>query len=176
MSRKPTGASRLTPSVPRKSRSPSAMTVPPRNSISSAVATARKVTPAQATSASSSMSPEHAPPVAASRGMQARLDQRMAGLDFAGQPLLAEPAMRPQGHECGLGLGAIALLEWRLQLSQLSCVHDASSKSSITPLQPQGNAVVMSMPAFRSLSSPAQDGAARDQDGSMLGKSAADYR
>jgi hypothetical protein len=67
---KPTGASRSTPSVPRKSRSPSARTVP---SISSPieVATARIVTPAHATSASSSMSPEQScepsPPVAGCR-------------------------------------------------------------------------------------------------------------
>src|SRR5215218_4663648 len=68
MSRKPTGAPLSTPSVPRKSRSPSALTVPWRSGISSAVATAFSVTPAQATSASSSMSPEHSsapePPVA----------------------------------------------------------------------------------------------------------------
>src|SRR5919204_357080 len=55
----PTGASLLTPSVPRKSRLPSALTVPPWTGISSEVATARRVTPAQATSACSSMSPEH---------------------------------------------------------------------------------------------------------------------
>ena len=44
--------------VPRKSRSPSAATLPERNSIPSEVATAFSVTPAQATRASSSMSPE----------------------------------------------------------------------------------------------------------------------
>src|SRR5829696_10354153 len=68
MARKPTGASLSTPSVPRKSRSPSAFTMPWRRSISRAVATALRVTPAQATRASSSMSPEHSsapePPVA----------------------------------------------------------------------------------------------------------------
>ena len=67
----PTGASLLTASVPRKSRSPSARTVPPATGISSDVATARSVTPAHATSASSSMSPEQAsepsPPVAGCR-------------------------------------------------------------------------------------------------------------
>ena len=65
---KPTGASRSTPSVPRKSSSPSACTRPDATGISSDVATACSVTPAQATSASSSMSPEHSsapsPPVA----------------------------------------------------------------------------------------------------------------
>ena len=68
---KPTGASLLTPSVPRKSRSPSARTAPPAIGISSDVATARSVTPAHATSAWSSMSPEQAsepsPPVAGCR-------------------------------------------------------------------------------------------------------------
>jgi hypothetical protein len=47
----PTAASLLTARVPRKSRSPSALTVPPASSISSEVATARSVTPAHATSA-----------------------------------------------------------------------------------------------------------------------------
>src|SRR5687768_356481 len=68
MSRKPTGASFATPRVPRKSRSPSAKTCASLSSIPSAVATALSVTPAQATSASSSMSPEQAccplPPLA----------------------------------------------------------------------------------------------------------------
>jgi len=58
---KPTGASFMTPSVPRKSRSPSADTVALVISIPIEVATAARVTPAQPTSASRSMSPEHAP-------------------------------------------------------------------------------------------------------------------
>src|SRR6266403_89269 len=57
--------------VPRKSRSPSASTVAAPSLNSSAVTTAFSVTPAQATSASSSMSPEHSsspePPVAGCR-------------------------------------------------------------------------------------------------------------
>src|SRR5947207_9362712 len=57
---KPTEASFARPSVPRKSRSPSAVTRPPRNSMPRDVATAESVTPAHATSASRSMSPEHA--------------------------------------------------------------------------------------------------------------------
>ena len=63
---KPTGASLSTASVPRQSRSPSAWTVP-LTSIPIEVATDRIVTPAQATRACRSMSPEHAsdpsPPV-----------------------------------------------------------------------------------------------------------------
>src|SRR5436189_123468 len=57
IARKPTGAARSTPSVPRKSRSPSALTVPPFRRNSSAVATARSVTPAPPTSASNRISP-----------------------------------------------------------------------------------------------------------------------
>src|SRR5688572_20427043 len=68
MALKPTGASFATPSVPRKSRSPSACTLPLFTLTPMAVATAPSVTPAHATSASSSMSPEHAlrplPPLA----------------------------------------------------------------------------------------------------------------
>ncbi len=61
-------AARSTASVPRKSSAPSAVIVPPRRGPRATVATACSVTPAQATSASSSMSPEHSgepsPPVA----------------------------------------------------------------------------------------------------------------
>src|SRR6516162_348786 len=68
---RPTGTSRSTPSVPRASQWPSATTRPPRSFTPMAVATALMVTPAQATSASSSMSAEHArlpsPPVAGCR-------------------------------------------------------------------------------------------------------------
>src|ERR1700738_873642 len=71
MSERPTGASRSTPSVPRASQWPSAITRPPRSFTSIAVATAVIVTPTQATSASSSMSAEQArlpsPPVAGCR-------------------------------------------------------------------------------------------------------------
>src|SRR5690606_4510126 len=67
----PTGASLDTPNVPRKSRSPSAVTTASRSAMPSAVATALSVTPAQAAKASSSMSPEQAaspsPPVAGCR-------------------------------------------------------------------------------------------------------------
>src|SRR5215472_4518969 len=68
MFRKPTGTSLETPSVPRKSISPSAFKTASLISIPRDVATAPSVTPAQATSASRSMSPEQAswpvPPVA----------------------------------------------------------------------------------------------------------------
>ena len=95
MDRNPTGASLLTARVPRKSRSPSAETVPPATSIPSEVATARSVTPAHATSACSSMSPEQSsepsPPVAgckpatASAAVPGRvLTPTVAGLVLAG--------------------------------------------------------------------------------------------
>src|SRR6478672_11597251 len=64
----PTGDSLDTPSVPLKSRSPSADTVPSVISTPMAVATALSVTPAQATNACKSISPEQSckpvPPVA----------------------------------------------------------------------------------------------------------------
>src|SRR6185295_12587167 len=58
ISLKPTGTSSETPSVPRRSTSPSAVTNADRRGTSSIVAAARNETPAQATSASSNMSPE----------------------------------------------------------------------------------------------------------------------
>jgi hypothetical protein len=72
------------------------------------VATARNVTPAQATQRfEQHVSRACAEPVAAGCRVQARLDQRPAGLDLAGQAFLAEPAMRAQSHECCLGRGAM---------------------------------------------------------------------
>src|SRR3954470_5580129 len=72
----PTGACLSTPSVPRKSRSPSTCTVPPRSSTPIDVATARRVTPAHAASACSNMSPEQSsvpsPPLAGCRPATAR--------------------------------------------------------------------------------------------------------
>ena len=83
---KPTGASLSTPSVPRKSRSPSAITLPTFSGTSTAVATDFSVTPAQATNASSSMSPEHKLETGtARRRMQACGGQRAPGLDLAGR-------------------------------------------------------------------------------------------
>ena len=65
-----------------------------RSSMPSAVATARIVTPAHATSACSSRSPEHAlEAVAAGRGMQAGLDERPPGLDRARHRLVTEAAV-----------------------------------------------------------------------------------
>ena len=63
---------------------------------SSAVATAFRVTPAQATSASSSMSPEQSSSAgAAGRRMQARDREGAAGLDLAGDALVVERALAP---------------------------------------------------------------------------------
>ncbi len=62
--------------------------------MSSAVETAFSVTPAQATSASSSMSPEHSSmPEPPRGGMQSRHRQRAAGLDLAGDALVVERAL-----------------------------------------------------------------------------------
>jgi hypothetical protein len=73
-----------TPSVPRKSRSPSARIVASRNEMPRAVATARNVTPAHPTSASSNMSAEHALlPIATGRRMKTGFNARFSGFDFA---------------------------------------------------------------------------------------------
>ena len=77
---------------------------PPPTAMPSDVATARSVTPAQATSASSSMSPEHSQrAVAAGGGMQPGLDERPAGLDRARDALAAELAVGAQRDQRGAG-------------------------------------------------------------------------
>src|ERR1700761_6820610 len=115
MDRNPTGASLLTARVPRKSRSPSAETVPPATSIPSEVATARSVTPAHATSAWSSMSPEHSsvpsPPVA---GWRARAGRRLPGLHRARDGVV-QLAARPQRDDRLLRVVPVGVLERLLQ-------------------------------------------------------------
>ena len=124
----PTGACLSTPSVPRKSRSPSALTWPERIAIPSAVATAFSVTPAQATSASSSMSPEQSssplPPVG---GMQPGGGERAAGLDLARDRAVVERAAGAQRDVRGFRVGAVALLQRRLQGAEVFGVHSRSS-------------------------------------------------
>src|SRR5207244_4184274 len=104
---KPTGTSFDTPSVPRKSRSPSASIVASRTSIPSAVATAFRVTPAHAIRASSSISPEQAlrllPPVAACRPADTSALPVSILHDAVGQP-----ALRTQGYQGSLGSLTIA--------------------------------------------------------------------
>ena len=64
--------------------------------IPSEVATALSVTPAQATSASSSMSPEHSErAVAAAGGVQPGLDERAPGLHRAADALAVPLALAP---------------------------------------------------------------------------------
>ncbi len=116
IARKPTGASRSTPSVPRTSRSPSAWTVPPATAISSAVATARSVTPAQATSASSSMSPEQASsPVPPVDGCSPASTSARPVSTRQAMPVGIERARRAQRDHGGARALAVALLERRLQ-------------------------------------------------------------
>ena len=107
-----------TPSVPRKSRSPSACTVP-STAISSAVATARSVTPAQAASASSSMSPEHSsvpsPPVAGC-SPAAAIARPVSTLHVTPSPSVA-CAFRVT--TAGLRVVAVAVLQGRLDGAQL---------------------------------------------------------
>lgn len=84
---------------PRKSKSPSAVTTPSRRSILNAVDTARNVTPAQATNASSNMSPEHSgQPVTTGCRVQARRGDGLAGFDIASDAR-AEPALRLERNQ-----------------------------------------------------------------------------
>jgi len=99
MSRNPTGTSFETPSVPRKSRSPSARIVASRKLIPKAVATAPNVTPAHATRASSNMSPEQAlnpsPPVAGDTTVSPATPsaQPVAPVMDSGAPVVAQEAV-----------------------------------------------------------------------------------
>src|SRR5262249_44101381 len=88
-----------------------------------------------------------AKPITAGRRMQARLNQRAAGLDLTGQPLAAEAALRPQRHHGGLRCGTIALFERRLQRPQLIRSHRTSRWSSVTPRTLE-EAIVLSMPGL----------------------------
>ena len=119
ISRKPTGASFATPSVPRKSRSPSAVSFASLKAMPRAVATALSVTPG----AGDQRFEQHVAraglqPAAAGGGMQARFDQRLAGVDAAGDAL-ADSALRAQRDDCRRGILLVAFLDRRLQRLQL---------------------------------------------------------
>ena len=60
--------------------------------------------------------------VAAARGVEARLRQRPSRVDRA-RDALAEAAARLQGHDGGIGIVAVALLERRLECAQGGGVH-----------------------------------------------------
>ena len=109
--------------VPRKSRSPSACTLPASTGMPSEVATARSVTPAQATSASSSMSPEQSrepsPPEAGCSPASAK--ERPV---FTEQETpFAQVAACREGHQGGRRLLPVALLQRRLDRPQLIALH-----------------------------------------------------
>ena len=88
------------------------------------MATAFSVTPAQATSASSSMSPEQSSaPVAAGRGVEARDGQRAPRLDLAGDLRLVDVAFGLERDERGGGVLLVALLERRLEGAQGVGIH-----------------------------------------------------
>ncbi len=120
---KPTGASRSTASVPRKSRSPSARTVPGpdldpdrgRDSLQGDAGTRRQ------------RLEQHVPragerAVAAAGRVQPRLRQGPAGPQRAADAL-AEGAVGLQRHQGRRGLLLVALLERSLCLSQRVAVH-----------------------------------------------------
>ena len=121
---KPTGASRSTPSVPRKSRSPSARTRAGARRAPARSRPSRSVTPAQATSASSSMSPEHAsepvPPVAGCR--PASTSARPVSTVHA-ICAVVELALGPERDERRRRLVAVALFERFLHRLQCGPVH-----------------------------------------------------
>ena len=100
------------------------VTVPPRSSTPIAVATAVKVTPAQATSASSSMSPEQAaspsPPVAGCRPASTRARPVSTLHRSASSP---SRALGLERHEGRSGVVAVARLERRLHRLKLVPVH-----------------------------------------------------
>ena len=124
MSLKPTGASRSTPSVPRKSRSPSARRCADVSSTPIAVATALSVTPAQATSASSSMSPEQAsrplPPVA---GCRPAVTSARPVSTLQAMPASSMSPSARERDDRRLRLVAVLLLERRLHGAQRVGVH-----------------------------------------------------
>ena len=111
IARKPTGASLATPSVPRKSRSPSALTVPLRTSMPERRRDRRQ----GHAGAGGQRLQQHVARAglqagAAAGRMQPGLDQRAAGLDPAGQAVLADLALGAQRDDRRLGLVAIARL------------------------------------------------------------------
>jgi hypothetical protein len=93
------------------------------------VATALSVNPAQATSASGSMSPEHAlaanPPVA---GVQAGSNERLARFDPAGDAF-AEPPARAERDQRNLRRIPVAVLQRQLHRSQVLSIHRMSAGS-----------------------------------------------
>src|SRR5262249_11147588 len=126
MAAKPTGASLATPSVPRKSRSPSAATLADFSGTSSAVATAFSVTPAQATSASSSKSPEQnstpQPPVARRRP-PAGSASAASRSPFAGVGRFLTCPFAFQGEDGRRGAALVALFARGLQGAQRKAFH-----------------------------------------------------
>ena len=111
MSLKPTGAVLSTPSVPRKSRSPSAFTAPLRRSDFKRGRDGFQ----RHAGAGDERLEQHVARAqlradAAGSGMQARDRERAAGLDLAGDVLVIELALRLQGDDGGVG----SLLYWSL--------------------------------------------------------------
>ena len=90
----------------------------------SEVATARSVTPAQATSASSSMSPEHELAAVAAGGRVQARPRRSPARSATEQetPSPSVPVGR-EGDERGVGIVAVALLERRLDGLELLAFH-----------------------------------------------------
>jgi hypothetical protein len=130
MSVKPTGASRATPSVPRKSRSPSAAAQRDadrrrdcfqRHACACDQRLQQHVARAQLRSASPC------------RRMESSYAQRPPRFDLAGDRRRIESSAGTQGHDRSLRFGPIAVLEGRLKRAQLIDVRPYISY----PLHPQ---------------------------------------
>jgi hypothetical protein len=119
----PTGTSRDTPSVPRRSRSPSAVALTRVSGMPSAVATIWQVICAHAAKAARSRSPEQlAVPGPPTPGVSFADDRSTGRLDHAPQRTVLLTGHCSQGDERLLRPFAVALLERSLQSAQIQHV------------------------------------------------------
>ncbi len=128
MERKPTGASFATPSVPRKSRSPSASTSAEPRRNSSAVATAFQ----RHAGTGHQRLQQHVAGAqfqarAAGRRMQSGDGERPARFHFAGNRLIVDRSFRPQRDQRAGSVVAIDVFQRRLHRFQASGIHVCGS-------------------------------------------------
>ena len=127
ISAKPTGASLSTPSVPRKSRSPSAVTSP---LLQRHLDGGRHRFQGHAGAGDQGFQQHVAGAEfesgAAGRRVQAGHRQRAAGLDLAGDAFVVDRALGFQRDHRGLGIGLVALLDRGLHGAEFGGVHFSS--------------------------------------------------
>ena len=110
MSAKPTCAALSTPRVPRKSRSPSALTRPDRTAEAERGGDRlQRHAGAGDQRLQQHVSRTEFQPVAAGRGMKPGNGERTPGLDLAGDRSRVERSFGAKGHASGAGFGAIAI-------------------------------------------------------------------